>query len=144
MISLELPAPTDKWIIFNERNQLEVRQNSKCSQKIDPTTHPTWWRENYSKILMLSNLLENVGYIHLDGQQDWPIISILVYKNHRQKGYAKEALQLLLKNKPKANIIAEVLPHNIASHHLFSDAGFIQYAPGLYIHRSSSANWSFG
>ena len=144
MISLKPPNNVDKWVIWYERNRPEVRANSKCPQKITQSAHERWWPDNYQSTLMISNLLENVGYIHLDGTQEWPIISILIYKKHLRKGYAKEALQDLLKYKPEVNHIAEVLPHNTASHRLFSDAGFIQYAPGLYIHRAESANWSFG
>ena len=151
MISLEPPKPYDKWVIFDERNQILARKNSKSSQKIHHTTHDEWYINNYLKITMLIHHPKEtgrpsipVGYIHIQRHKAWATLSILIYQKQQRRGYAKTALNLIINLELDTNWIAEVLPHNTASHHLFSDCGFIQYAPGLYIHRAESANWSFG
>ena len=68
---------------------------------------------------------EAVGMFRLDSKDAATAeVSLLISAHYQGKGIAKRALKLIQTTYPELHLLAEVHPENLASRHLFTQAGF--------------------
>ena len=106
----------------------ELLQERTPEQSISHKDMPTWERH----CLFISSypyiswyLIETdegiVGSIYLTNLDE---IGIFIFKEYHGKGYAAEAIQLLMKTHPRDQFLANINPSNFKSESLFKKLGF--------------------
>lgn len=133
MIFLREALQSDVELLYKWANDPIVRQNSFQTEEIPYDTHREWFdrmMENKNIIqYILMDGKEPVGQIRLMIDGDVAEIGYSISSLHRQKGYGRLILQLILEevnNKyPEIKkLIAKVKPTNIASKKLFESEGY--------------------
>lgn len=74
----------------------------------------------YSAWYMLTHNAELIGSIYLTTSDE---IGVSLIPSFQGKGYAKEAIEVLMAKHPRKRYLANVAPGNEASHKLFSKMG---------------------
>lgn len=77
------------------------------------------WYLIYDKETKLGPTIVGSVYISFSNE-----IGIAIFKKHRRKGYAREAIKLLMISHPEQSYLANINPMNEKSIALFKDLGF--------------------
>ena len=126
-----------KWedlnIIYEWRNDPEVRKNSFSQDEIKPEEHNRYWLERLAKDDAYSFIVvseeEDVGLIRLDKMGDSYEVHIMIAPDRQGKGFGTAAIakaKETAKNLGIEKLIARVKPGNIASEKIFTDNGFVK------------------
>jgi len=133
-IELRLATLSDMRNIYSWRNDVSVRQYSHSPAEIDYAQHKLWFEkivgDSERPILIASLQGLNLGVVRFDINDDQAEVSIYLVSNMQGNGYGSALLLageqwLIQRHKKIKNIIAEILPDNIASQKLFELSGYI-------------------
>ncbi len=124
----------DAGLLFEWRNDLEVRENSFTQREIPYIEHVNWLKnvllnpKIFNFILM--NLNETVGQIRIELEEKMGLINYSISKKYRRQGYGKTILLLAeeyLKKDIQIDIVllGLVKKSNIASQKAFLSSGYI-------------------
>ncbi len=135
--------------LFDWQSNSDIRKYFHNSEPVKWQQHCDWLTDtlaNNSKHLYMikrydsdEQKLQSVGVLRLDALQsskyeidaDWEV-SIIISPKHQGKSIADKAIRQIPESFKEQGIIAEVHSDNIASHKLFSRAGFIAISPLAY------------
>jgi UDP-2,4-diacetamido-2,4,6-trideoxy-beta-L-altropyranose hydrolase len=131
--------------VFAWRNQESVRSVSRNSQMLDWEAHKSWFdavlRDSAKHLLIGERAGLPIGVVRFDTMGADAEVSIYMVAEHSGKGLGAELLLVaeawLLQRSPvTGRLIAEVLDDNLASHNLFSRAGYrrnsVRYSKRLH------------
>lgn len=133
MIFLREALQSDIDLLFEWTNDPIVRKNSFQTEKIPYNTHREWFDRMMENKNIVQYILmdgeEPVGQIRLIIDGDEAEIGYSISAIHRQKGYGRLILQLILEEAKHRypeikTLIAKVKPTNIASKKLFESEGY--------------------
>jgi len=120
--------------IFDWSNDEDVRKNSFSCKKISLQDHKKWFENkmndaNYH-ILFYVEEEKYIGLVRLAIVGENAIISYLISKDYRGKGYGKSMIkkleQYVKENNLAKHLIAEVKHSNVASQRIFEKLGYIK------------------
>jgi RimJ/RimL family protein N-acetyltransferase len=144
-ISLRQATADDVMLIYEWQGHPDTRRFARSPEVPRLAEHRTWFTSRLaSKDCIFSIIMhgeEPAGVLRLDRLRDrsseaWEV-SILTAPEKKRLGLATAALGLARGRLPDAELLAEVLPGNEASHRLFLEAGYVLGRDGLY-HSASS------
>nr|WP_278320217.1 GNAT family N-acetyltransferase [Clostridium uliginosum] len=119
-------------LIYEWRNDKEVRKNSFDTAKISYEEHVEWYAKKLNdsncKIYLLANSNKNIGVVRLELKDGENTINYNIEKNSRGKGYGyKILLELekeLIKNQKTMKLTAYVKSENIFSLKIFNKLNY--------------------
>ena len=124
-------APADCHVVYQWQVHPDVRRYAHRPIPPNGREHESWFAERLADpeeqyfIVELedspSGVLRLERYAQFDG--DW-LISILIAPDCQRQGLGRATLDLAHSLWPDSIFVAEVLPENAASHHLFASAGY--------------------
>lgn len=122
----------DSKMIFNWRNEPDVRINSLHTERIMYDTHLKWFQKrllsNESHIYICMKGETPIGQIRIDYEENKGEISYSIASEYRGKGYGKNMLELL-EDKEREQGRIEILfgivkRNNLASQKCFEKLGY--------------------
>ncbi|MBP2201425.1 RimJ/RimL family protein N-acetyltransferase [Methanococcus voltae] len=123
----------DCKLLFDWRNDPEVRNNSGDSSELVYNNHKEWFfnalkNKDVVILLAINDNSEEVGQVRLNISKSQGIISISLDKSFRGNGYGtyiiKKASSIFLNNFHIKSIIAKIRKENLASVKSFEKAGY--------------------
>jgi len=134
-IHLREATQNDCDLLFEWANDKETRLNSFNSEPILYETHCKWYENKLKSsntriyIMMVDDM--PIGQCRLDVENDNALISYLISKEHRGKGYGKRLIELVIGKMgalmPHIEwLVAEVKPDNLASRRIFKMLDFTE------------------
>lgn len=134
-IYLKLAVPEDMMMIYDWRNNEQVRKWSLSSDIIDISAHQRWYLQalnnNDCKILLSFYKNKAIGVLRLDTKNSDVELSLYLSPEFIGKGLGfsvvSSGIVWVKKNRPQVkNIIAKILSGNIPSQKIFIKAGFLK------------------
>lgn len=132
-VSLRSATHHDAKCIFNWQTHPSTRLYFRHANPPAWEEHVQWLNKRLSSDRSIISIImydgQPVGLIRLDipessQQNNTYVISILLDPNHKQKGFARQALKMLFVERPHTEFIAEIHKDNSASIKLFEQSGF--------------------
>lgn len=109
-------------------NSRQARLNSINQNEFSYESHKKWFIkkiENQSDfIFIVFYESQRVGFIRLDKQEDFFLVSIVIDENFRGKKLASKSLNLLKTKLKSIQMVAYILPDNLPSIKAFETSGF--------------------
>lgn len=144
MIILQKATIEDAHILFEWRNDDEVRKRSFNSNKVSYEEHLKWFMNKlYSsntKIYIVKDNKTPIGVIRLDDKgKNNKIISFSIDKEHRNKGHASKLLKLIKVEFKEYNLIGKVKYNNMGSIKAFQNAQYFMEEKADYLEFYSKA-----
>lgn len=122
-----------------------TRRFSHNSQLPTLDEHSRWYRaklidpNSYFFIIVHDGVDGGVlRFDRIESSHPQLLISIYTAPGHYKQGLARSALEYAIDLFPQASLVADVLPENIVSQHLFSSAGFKQIAADRYVYAATN------
>jgi RimJ/RimL family protein N-acetyltransferase len=139
-VTLRRAAIEDVLIIFEWQRHPETRRFARNPFAPEIEEHRRWFETRLSSkdcmLYIVQHNREPSGVLRFDRiigyRFDAWEVSIFVAPNKKRLGIAEAALDLGRWLLPEAELVAEVLPENKASHRLFRKAGYILGLDGNY------------
>ena len=133
MMSLTLRPATeaDAKILFDWRNDLETRKNSRNTDPVSWKDHIQWVVASLKRSdreLLIAEQHVAVGTVRLDYSGDTCELSWTVAPEHRRKGFGREMVRLAMRQTRAPILIAEIKPENKASFLIAQSLGFVEVA----------------
>lgn len=134
MLTFRKANQEDIDVLFTWINDLDVRSNSYNKELISYETHKNWFNERINSVnflfLIFSNESFPIGQIRFELLNNTEaVISILIDKNHRGKGYASkmilESSIFFLEQHIGYIIYAYIFKENKISIKAFEKAGYV-------------------
>lgn len=133
MYNLRKVTKNDIKLLFDWANDPDVRANAKNSKFITWDEHVVWFNnrlaDKSSYMYILGDLQENVGVVRFDKISEGLMISYLIDKKYRGKGFGtvllKEGLKKIDAFLNRSNLFAYVKEGNVASEKIFNKLGFV-------------------
>jgi UDP-2,4-diacetamido-2,4,6-trideoxy-beta-L-altropyranose hydrolase len=136
-VSLRRMDADDVMVLFKWQCHPDTRRFARNPKPPELEGHKKWFAARLaSKDCILTMILhgsEPAGMLRFDREPDdaWQV-SILIAPEKVRLGIGVAALALGRALVPSAELVAEVVPGNEASHRLFQRAGYVQGPDGLY------------
>jgi UDP-2,4-diacetamido-2,4,6-trideoxy-beta-L-altropyranose hydrolase len=139
-VSLRRAGADDMMLVHEWQCHPDTRRFARDPAAPRLSEHRMWFAARLaSPDCILSIIMhgeEPAGVLRLDrlrasASEAWEV-SILIAPHKKRLGLAKAALALARGRLPNAELIAEILPGNEASHRLFLEAGYVLGPDGLY------------
>jgi len=133
-LELRLAVLSDMEKIYTWRNDVSVRQYSHNPAEIDYTKHQLWYEKIVDDcdrpVLIASIAGKDLGVVRFDINDYQAEVSIYLIASMQGNGYGSALLSagekwLIQYRKNIKNIVAEILPENIASQKLFESSGYV-------------------
>ncbi len=126
---LALAQPQDAQRIYQWQCHPKTRQHALNPDIPDWSTHEAWFQRKLAQadayFYLIKDSHEALGAVRLDRLHPFHyLVSIYVSPDHYRKGVASKGLALLDLIHPHIHIHATVLLDNLASHALFTKAGY--------------------
>ena len=124
-LRLKRASTSDSLFFFNLRNDFHTRKSSFQKNKIKLSDHNKWFQKNFkkrNKIFLVSFIQKNhfVGTIRYDLDCLKALVSIVIDKKFRGKGYGAKMLKMSEKFLKKGTlIVSKVKKTNLVSIKLF-------------------------
>lgn len=147
-VTLRLAAMSDSQRILDWQRHPDTRRYFHNPRLPDPKTHEAWLGSRVENPGHLPMIVlhggEPAGFVRLEptDEEGVLLVSILVAPDRYRLGLGKAALGLARQIRPDAQLLAEVLPGNAASHALFSGAGYARVDECLYATPPAAASQS--
>jgi N-acetylneuraminate synthase len=135
-VTLRRATEEDQCLLWEWRNESEVRAQSFETEPIPWERHMDWFRAklqdpNYFIYVVLNGQEEPIGQVRFDVRLDGAAeVSVSLAKEQRGRGYGRVAIQRacahLIHTVPVAQFVAHVRPQNVASVRAFGKAGFVE------------------
>jgi len=135
-VTLRRAAEKDQRLLWEWRNEPEVRAQSFESGPIPWERHVDWFRAKFRDpncfvYVVLNGQEEPIGQVRFDVRLDGTAeVSVSLAKEQRGRGYGRVAIQRacadLIHTVPVAQFVAHVRPENVASMRAFGKAGFVE------------------
>ncbi len=128
VVSVKLRRATqhDSHLLWEWRNDPEVRRQSFTSDPIPWSEHEVWFTRALNapscQIFIGEVRQRPVGVVRFDITGNSALVNIIVAE--RGKGYGSELLCLACEQVPRLRLVAEIKGNNIASQKIFAKAGF--------------------
>ena len=130
----------DLMTVFEWQQHPETRRHSRNPQPPSLDGHRRWFADRIASPDCILMIIEHggrpAGVFRLDRAPPRPgntwEVSILVAPNSKRLGIASAALAVGERLQPTAELVAEVLHGNEASHALFNAAGYSLGSDGMY------------
>ncbi len=133
LLVIKLATDEDCENIYNWRNHELNRKYSLNSEIIPWEIHQNWFktkiRDSDSRVLIVKYLMQEVGVVIFNFEDQNSEISIYLVPGFHNKGFGLSVLYLaerwLRANHVIKNINAKIIPKNYASISVFSEAGYL-------------------
>ena len=138
-VRLRLACPEDADTIFAWQRDERTRRYARNPAIPDWQEHLSWFAARLADLRCHLLLIEHdgvpAGTLRLDSLDgnDGLEVSILIAPDNYRLGIGGAALALARDFLPQADLHAEILSGNEASHRLFRAAGYREGAPGQYV-----------
>jgi len=133
MLTLRRATQDDAMLLLHWQQDPKTRRYARSPSVPTEGEHLAWFAHKLSNpdcvFLFAESGSERVGMIRLDRRGEQWEVSIVVAPESRGRGIGKAILNAL---KPPGPLVAEVLPGNEESHHLFLSCGWRLCEDGLY------------
>ena len=126
-ITLRAVNASDFRFLFNLLKERDPRANISHKKMPTYSEHVKFVKSKpYSKWYIIENSKTKVGSIYLSKSDE---VGIFLKKTYQRKGFANDALKLLIEKNSRARYLANVNPKNDRSNKFFKKNGFklIQY-----------------
>jgi UDP-2,4-diacetamido-2,4,6-trideoxy-beta-L-altropyranose hydrolase len=132
-INLQLATINDQDLIFEWRNQPEVRRYFFCSEPITQLEHSKWYENvlaDENRVLLIADSQGvKFGVVRFDIADDLATVDVYVNPSVMGQGYGSALLKCSVKwlkqhKKNVKKVRAEILTENKASIKAFTKAGF--------------------
>jgi UDP-2,4-diacetamido-2,4,6-trideoxy-beta-L-altropyranose hydrolase len=139
-VSLRQAAADDVTLVYEWQRHPDTRRFARNPEAPGLEEHRSWFSGRLASLDCILSIImhgdEPAGMLRLDrrkgrASEAWEV-SILTAPEKKRLGLARAALEMARGRLPDAELIAEVLPGNNASHRLFRDAGYVMKDDGLY------------
>lgn len=129
LINLREATIDDTLILFNWRNDIDVRKNSFNIDEVNYNNHIDWFEtklvSNNSRIYILENDNKPMGVIRLDDMDnDYKLINFSIDSKYRGQGYGSQLLELIKIKFEYYILVGEVKENNIGSIKAFQKARY--------------------
>jgi L-amino acid N-acyltransferase YncA len=108
------------------RNDPVTRMNSRSTAEVSREDHQDWMERTIARpsddcIVLVT---EGIGVVRFDKSEECYEVSITIAPSKRYLGWGQDLLDLACKLMDNKTLIAEIRADNLASRHIFEQAGF--------------------